>query len=527
MQTQSKTLENAYFLMDELATLVKIVTDRRLAVLPFLDFSARKATNKDLQLVRMLEQEPGITQNKLIKTLYGNTEAKNQTAFRQLKSRVQQKLLNHLYFLDHTDIRHMVARRHEQHCLGLLHQARILTGEGEYKLAEKLYRKALLIATEAELTQYAVMCTRILRNLYAEMRNPARFKLMNQQLEQLQEKLVLEDEAEHAFFEVKMFSIYRVRWRQSMITQLPKYLTKLEEIHKKVKSYNTFYYLYVTRLSQEEMVGNYEEIIKITSQTEKARKLGKINEKRFDKRFNNYMSVYAHLRCRKAEKGLALAEEYFKDFHYSSGNWFYYLETYLLLAIHAKQYEQAFELLQQARKNPYYPKQRVAAQQRWELYEAYIQFVRPEQSPLKMRHFAQFVQTVPDYSRDKQGYNVAILIIQFLYFLQRREIEGLLARLDGLRKYEQRHLRDPATLRSQLFFRMLLMTVKENFVLEACIKKAAPLLERLKAAPQPGEAFGEIEIIPYEDLWELTLGILRQLTAEQVAADQAEWNRVR
>ncbi|MBT9391855.1 hypothetical protein KLP40_01660 [Hymenobacter sp. NST-14] len=236
--------------------------------------------------------------------------------------------------------------------------------------------------------------------------------------------------------------------------------------------------------------------------------------------------MYAHLQCRQAKTGLALAEEYFKDFHYSSGNWFYFLETYLLLALHARQYGQGVELLQQARKNPYYRKQRAAAQQRWELYEAYVQFVRPEPSPLKMRHFAQFVQTVPDYSRDKQGYNVAILILQFLYFLQRRDIEGLLARLEGLRKYEQRHLRDPATLRSQLFFRLLLMTVKENFASDACEKKGQPLLERLRAAPLPGQAYGEIEIIPYEDLWDLTLGILRQLAAEDLAAEQTARNRV-
>ncbi|OWP62677.1 hypothetical protein CDA63_12955 [Hymenobacter amundsenii] len=223
---------------------------------------------------------------------------------------------------------------------------------------------------------------------------------------------------------------------------------------------------------------------------------------------------------------MELAEGYFKDFHHSSGNWFYFLETYLLLAIHAKQYGQAVQLLQQARKNPYYSKQRPAAQQRWELYEAYVQFVRPEQSVLKMRHFTQLVQMVPDYSRDKQGYNVAILILQFLYFMQQRDIEGLLARLEGLRKYEQRHLRDPATLRSQLFFRLLVLIVKENFKPEACEKKGQPLLERLLAAPLPGQAYGEIEIIPYEDLWELTLDMLRQLAADDVAAEHASRNRV-
>ncbi|SNR43231.1 MULTISPECIES: hypothetical protein [Hymenobacter] len=507
--------------MDELTTLVKIVTDRRLAVLPFLDFSARNAASKDLQLVRLLEEDPNTTQNKIVKSLYGATDARSQTTFRKLKSRVQQKLLNHLYFLDHTDVRHVVSRRHEQQCLGLLHQARILLGEGEYKLAERLFRKSLKVATDAELTQYAVMCVRMLRILYAETRNAARFKAMNKQLEELQQTLSLEDEAEQLFFEIKVFSQQKVRWRQFILKQLPSSLERLEQLHKKAKTYNTFYFLYVTKMSREELTGNYAEIIRLTAATEKARKQGKVNEMRFDKRFNNYMSVYAHLQCRQAKKGLKLAEEYFKDFHYSSGNWFYYLEIYLLLAMHASQYGQAYELLQQARKNPYYRKQRPAAQQRWELYEAYIQLVQPEQSPVKMRHFAQLVQTVPDYSRDKQGYNVAILILQFLYFLRRRDIEGLLARLDGLRKYEQRHLRNPATLRSQLFFRMLLLTVKENFVARQCEQKAAPLLEKLRVAPQPGEAYGEIEIVPYEDLWAFTLTILHRLEEEQRANEQA------
>ena len=512
--------------MEELINLVRIVTDRRLAVLPFLDFSDKHSTNKDLQLVRLLESGTSVTQHQLVKGIYGKTDAKTQTTFRKLKSRVQQKLLNHLYFLDQTDPRHLVSRQYEQQCLGLLHQAKILSSEGEYRMAEKLFRKFMRVAEEAEYTSYSLLGARILKKMYGEMGQPAKYKTMAKQFAAFQEQMVLEDEAEQLYTDIKLTLNHKVKSRKALLTKMPQVIGRLEKIHNQINSHNTFHFLYSTRMSRAELIGDYASIIDITAQTDSYWDKGKINKKRFDKRFNNYMSVYAHLQCRQAKQGLELAEEYFKDFHYSSGNWFYFLETYLLLAIHAQQYGQAVELLQQARKNPYYRKQRVAAQQRWELYEAYVQFMRPEQSPLKMRHFAQFVQTVPDYSRDKQGYNVAILILQFLYFLQRRDIEGLLARLEGLRKYEQRHLRDPATLRSQLFFRLLLMTVKENFAPEVCEKKGLPLLERLRAAPLPGQAYGEIEIIPYEDLWDLTLGILRQLAAEDLAAEHAARNRV-
>lgn len=496
--------------MNELKTLVKIVTDRRLSVLPVLDFAERNGAGKDFRLVRLLEGPAPVTQTQLVKGIYGSNDAKSLTAFRKLKSRVQQKLLNQLYFLDQSDSRHLASKKYDQQCFGLLHQAKILIGEGEYKLAEKLFRKALRLAEEAEFTHYSVLGVSILRKMYVEMGQAARFRQMSEQLLQLQQKQMLENEAEQLFVESKLALNDKVQVRKFTLTQLPLYLQRLEQIHQEVNSYNTFNCLYSVRVIMQELAGNYLEIIRITSEVEQQRKQGLINPRRFDKRFNNYMNIYAHLQCRHAAEGLQLAEEYFLDFHYSSGNWFYFLETYVLLAMHAREYVKAIDLVQQAHQNPYFSKQRDTAQQRWELYEAYLQFVRPVISPLKMRHFTQFAQTVPAYSRDKQGLNVAILILQFFYFFNQGDIEGLTARLDALRKYEQRHLRDPATLRSQLFFRLIFMSMKEGFALPTIERKAAAQLQLLSSTPQPGQAYGEIEIIPYEHLWELMISILRR-----------------
>ncbi|QDA60874.1 hypothetical protein [Hymenobacter jejuensis] len=384
--------------------------------------------------------------------------------------------------------------------------------EGEYTLSERMMRKCLRIAQEAEFTQYAVMSAQALRTLYAELRQPARYKTISAELMRLQTLLTLEETAAQVYWDTKIALAHSVKSRRFLLNELPAHIKELEKLHQQAGSFTTFNYLYNSLLFQQGLVGDYDGIIRLTATTAKDFAKGKINAKRFDKRFNNFMSVYAHLRCRRVQEGLVLAEHYLQDFHHSSGNWFYFLEHYLLLAMHAANYAQARDLINMARKNPYYRKQRVAAQQRWDLYDAYLQFVLPDQSPLRAMHFAQFVQTVPDYSRDKQGYNVAILILQFLHYLRRRDIETLMARLESLRKYQQTHLRDPATLRSQLFFRLLVLTVKKDFDSKASEKHGQAWLARLREAPQPGEAFAEIEIIPYEDLWALTLNILR--TAE-------------
>ncbi|RYU76423.1 hypothetical protein [Hymenobacter persicinus] len=502
------------------------MTDRRLKEAPLFDFSAHATKHKDYRLIQLLEAEPDITQLQLTKGLYGKTNAQSQISFRKLKSRVQQKLLNHLYFLDQADPRHLVSRRYELQCIGLYHQVSVLYGEGEYSLAEQLLRKCLRQALDGEFTQYAVMAARLLCTLYADLRQPARYKAMSKQLIKSQQQLVWEDEAGQIYGSSKLALAHTVRTRRTLLNQIPAYQAQLEQLHQKAQSFTTFNYLYLIKLTQQELTGNYEEIIRLTTATAKQAAQGKLNRKRFDKRFNNYMNAYAHLRSKQPVKGLALAEEYFKDFHPSSGNWFFFLENYVLLALHAGQYGQAHNLLELAHKNPYFRKQRVAARQRWDLFRAYIHFVQPEVSPLRLRHFNQFVQTLPDYSRDKQGYNVAILILQFLHYLRHQDVEGLLSRLEGLRKYERRHLRDAATVRSQLFFRLLVLTVKENFNPQACEKKAQPLLNHLREAPQPGEAYAEIEIIPYEALWQLTLDILRANAAQDIAAEKAARNRV-
>lgn len=489
--------------------LVKIVTDRKIALSPLLNLTDKK-NSKESALIYLLEKEPEATPARIIKQLYGSAAESSQVSFRKLKSRVQQKLLNNLYFLDHKDPRFPVSRNYEVQCIQLFHQANILKMEGEYTLSEKMMRKCLRIATEAELTTYSILSTRALRTLYVDRRQPARFAKISTKLKKLQEISELEEMAEHIYWDIRMSSAHNVQTRRILLEKLSRYIGELETLYKKAKSFNTFNYLYFSKVSEYELTGDYANIIKYTAEINRQWERGKINQKRFDKRFNNFMSVYAHLRSRQVHKGLKLAEKFLHDIHYSSGNWFYFMEHYFLLAMHAGKYSQARELLAAAHKNPYYRKQRVAALQRWDLFEAYLHFIFPESSPLRAMHFARFVQSVPDFSRDKQGYNVAILILQFLYFLRNHETDALLARLEGLRKYQQRHLRDAATLRSQLFLRLLLLVVKEDFNVKNSTKKGQVLLARLREVPQPGEAFAEIEIIPYEDLWLLTLDILRQ-----------------
>ncbi|MBO2031536.1 hypothetical protein J4D99_09075 [Siccationidurans ginsengisoli] len=430
---------------------------------------------------------------------------------------MQDKLLNHLFFLDHSDPRFIVSRRYEVECLDLVHKAIVLHLEGEYVLSERLLRRCMRLAAQCDFTAYEEQAAHKLLSIYAEQQQQTKYEQLNHTILKLRQIIGYEQEAEMLFFEVQMGAEETVAKRHRIIAKLPAYLARLEELYRLAPTFGIYNALYRVRLVDAGLAGRYQDIIRETAQADSMLAAGVINARRFDQRLNNFMNIYAHLRGRQPQEGLKLAGEFAETIHPTSSNWFYFYEHYVLLALHAGEYEQAHRLLQVAHKNPSFGKLRPAALERWELLEAYTELMLPlEQVSLKRRNqLAVFAAlTVPEYSRDKRGYNVAILVFQLVHYLQQRLLEPVLVRLERLRKYQQRHLREAATLRSRTFLRLLLLLPEADFDPARLAKRGQPLLRTLQQAALTGDADAEVEIIPYEDLWQLVMRVLRQGTPE-------------
>ena len=497
--------------MNEISNLARIVTSRSLTALPILDLNSRQP-NKENQFVNTLAQTPDATQLQVVKALYGKATPANLRALQKLQSRVRSKLLNQLYFLDHSDTRHLVSRRYELECLDLLHKVSILYAERDFKLSERLLMRCMRLAEAGEFTQYLVQCARMLRSLYAEQRQTVPYEKLIKALTHAQQVLAWEDEAEQLYTDTKLALNSTVAARRKVLLLMPERLARLEWLYRKAQSFATYNAMYRARVAYEELQGNYHEIVRVTAAAARRLRDGKLNARRFDIRFNHFMSVYAYLRSRQPVQGLRLAEQYAQDFHPSSNNWFYFQEHHVLLALHAQQYERAQELMALIVKNPAYLVQLETALQRWDLYKAYIDFVLPPPRAVtaRQRQLAQWVLQLPEYRRDKRGHNVAILVLQLLIFLRERNLEEVLLRLERLRKYQQRYLYEATTLRSRLFLRLLQVIAEKNFDAPKAAERGKALLQQLQDTAPPGEAFAEVEIIPYEHLWSLVLALLRE-----------------
>jgi tetratricopeptide (TPR) repeat protein len=121
----------------------------------------------------------------------------------------------------------------------------------------------------------------------------------------------------------------------------------------------------------------------------------------------------------------------------------------------------------------------------------------------------KFLNEVEFFSKDKRGTNISILIVELMHFLIRKEYDKLHSRLDALNQYTYRYLRNDHTLRSNCFIKMLLKLPEAEYHplrTERYVKKYE---KKLRENPFKISLKSiDVEIIPYEHLWEIILDIL-------------------
>lgn len=433
----------------------------------------------------------------------------NDVRYKMLKHRLKNKLYNQLNFIDPDKAGLGIVQQKELECNNLLYQANVLRWQYEFDLVANVANKALLIAQEFDFTDLKVTALELLNLSYSQQGILKKFKIVYSELKIALDHFVEEREAvslsQNAAVQLKKST----KTRKEFLPYLPEIINKLEGLWLSSGTFSAFSSYYRTYIWYHELEGNFTKIIEITVNSVRLVEDNKVNAYRFDLMYNNYVLVYAHLRAKDFENGLYYAEKYASLYNTSSSNWFAYMENYFLLAVHAKQYTLGNLLLQKVFDNSAFKNIPTIAKERWMLYQAYFRLIYPEATSLSQEAKNPYLLSLPEYSKDKLGFNVAILTLQFIYLLEKGEAEALLYRIESLKKYISTHLKDVFSLRSKLFLKLLMLVVTEDFDAVQCRQKGEHLYKKLMATPAPGDAYAEIEIVPYEHLWDLILQILK------------------
>ncbi len=490
--------------MKDLKRLVNIITFFNEKKNPIYDFSNLRANHKEEYLLLNILGNKYEKDEDAILDIYGSLEGTER--YRMLKHRVYRKLHNHLFFL-RSSVRE--DKKMEKECHDLVYRGRALLHVTEFDWAEDFFKKALSIGTKYEFTDIIIECYQNLNYIYVQQTKHKHFHSTLKKMEKLRALKGLEEEAYVLYYTARLEMIRAVASRKAYLPKLPEVIHRLMFLWQETNSFNIFQHYYYLNTWYLKLIGDFDASIAILRDCEKLLEEGKINALRFDHRANKYSHISALLRARRYEEGLGLAEKYKIAFHPYSRNWFAYMQHYFLLAVHAGNWELAHEIMKEVDSNPYYKRLKTKAKENWTLYKAYLLFLYPNVDYMHTFDFWNFLQQVPEHSKDKLGYNVSIIILQFLHGLRHEHYDQLLAKEDSLRKYLNSYLKDANTERSRLFFRLLIVCIRAGFDPKNTEKKGANWYEKLKNATIPGDAYAQIEIVPYEKLWQLVLALLK------------------
>lgn len=431
--------------------------------------------------------------------------------YRNAKGKLRQKLLNHLYFLDYDKSTYTLYNKCEYECLHLLHQCKILIREGANDIAIKLLPQLLKNAKQYECIDMVVEGLTILRNEYARMGKATPFYEAQQELDYYLTYKQALDESEKAYHEVLVFVNKSVSAQNRILGKIPDTVAILQKHAKRFNSRQIDRLIFKLQSLFNELSWNFEENVRLCSEIEDKylRKDNSEVEINLSKKEVAFTKLKAYYCLKDAEQGGAYALKSMKLFKTGTERWFEFMELYFLLMMKGEKYKKAGEIFRKVRTNKNYNTLEGLQKEKWQIYRAFLIFVNDSKLLRWGFNLEEFVAELPAYPKEYACYNIARLIIQYLYLLREGNIDEVRRRIDALQQYNSTHLDKRHNYRNSIFIRLLSIITEKDFNYELIEEKGKNYYNKLINANIPSDLEVDMEIIPYEKLYDYILNYLK------------------
>jgi hypothetical protein len=195
--------------------------------------------------------------------------------------------------------------------------------------------------------------------------------------------------------------------------------------------------------------------------------------------------------------------------------WLKVLELAYVSHLHSGNYNLATETWLKATNNTFLKSYPPHIQEKWMIYYAFLHFlilsdayIPTEKQKAKLKKdfkLAQFKNSLIFYEKEKSGMNLNILLLEILFLIKEKKYDELLERYEAIQKYLQRYIDDTESRsRIKMMFKLLLLCIKHHFKHKMIETPAEAILTALlQQSTELGDEAYELEIIPYEKVWEL------------------------
>jgi hypothetical protein len=362
-----------------------------------------------------------------------------------------------------------------------------------------LCRATMRKAEKYGLYQVALDLSRELRNHYSLVdTNTNHYRFYTKKQREYQNELLWELEAEDVFYEFafkqkKGFHIKDIECRLKGLNQLP------------AKGFWFHYVKFVCQASFHQF--NRQEEAMLATCHEALKYFNNDKTLPYTVRFSfYYRAIAVHLSRKEFPLAESLINKSLDGPAYGQHNWQIIMLHRALLGFHSGKPAIALDAYRKAIKVP--KKARTdQVEDQWRIVRAYLELYDVE-APGTWR-LSRFLNSLQATNADKAGFQVSVKIVELMHFLKQREFEKYRYRCERLEAYIDHHLKGKELDRYIHFLRLLQCIVRGGFQQEEVIKKGNKYLKALKEeSPRIGADVREVEIIPFEMLWEMAIGWL-------------------
>lgn len=492
--------------MKSLLELAHVVNRNKTKSLKTLDRSERDRTIDFYE--RILSGE--LKTDKEASNFYFSEEP-NHPGYRKLKNRLKSRLLNSLVFIDVNSPKFNDAQKAFYTCQKNLVLIKTLLGRNAILSAIELMKKTLKFSVKFELSEISLEIYRLLRGYHAtKTGNRSEFKRCTNEFNKYKEIVDAEHLAREHFDNLAFLSINKSQVTNEYLNYAERAIDELDTIQ--IQSYRfifikgsatTIYYL---------KKRDYRSLIEVAQKTiigleTKSHVSPGFIGQFYIRQFIAYIQLSDHQNARKTYlKSLKLFEE-------GSIGWYNVQELYFLLQMRSGQYHELPDIYKNTTLTTLFTNQSHTIKEVWKTYRAYLEYLiridkiqNISQNELGTFRIKKFLNEVPAFSLDKLGHNIPILIIQILFLINDRNYSELNEVIEAVEKYTTRYLRKENNFRSNCLIKMLLQVPKRQFHRSAVERHSKPYFAKLRSVPiEIADQPLEIEIIPYETLWEYVL----------------------
>jgi len=428
--------------------------------------------------------------------------------FFQVKSRFVEQLLKNIVHLDFDKPEYPRYRREEVKAQLNLFQMKVLARFGQKENVIWLAKRVLKTSIAYGFTSFVLEAARTLRNDTSYFGNIKDFEKYDAIVSKYEVIDRAENEADRIHFKIKTLAQKSVK---NVIRNKEVFLQSAEHV-------KILFDEFQTPLLAE----NYYKVLGFAYEfTNQFERYLEFVEEIEDLKFNK-PEIFFSIRERNLtlDKGMALARlgrfeegleyigENLKVHIDGSINYFVALEDYFKCAMRSGNFQLAMDTVNSVLNHPKNDILTSLYKERWELFKHFSLFV----TKAPMDQSFQFLNFFPEYSKDKQGYNISILCLQFMMLLQNGNFDGMVNKVEALRMYMVRQISKSQNRRAQYFIRLIQVAHTNNFDSEKSRLHGNKVFNLLKQFPENSDQFNEMEIISYQKMWEMCLDLMAEKT---------------